>query len=147
MAGRRGWGWGCIEEHAAADDGDTIALEIRAGTRRAYVFTACAEVTDAIRERIRGADLVFFDGTLWRDDEMIRAGLAQKTGAAMGHISISGPQGAIARLADLEIRRKVFVHINNSNPILRPGTSERRASEAAGWEIGQKGARYALCSN
>lgn len=136
-----------LEEHALADEGDTIALEICAGTQRAYIFTACAEVTEPIRERIRGADLVLFDGTLWRDDEMIRAGLAQKTGAAMGHISISGPQGAIARLADLDIRRKVFIHINNSNPILRPGTAERHSTESAGWEIGQKGARYALCSN
>lgn len=136
-----------LEEHKRADEGDTIALEILCGRRRAYVFTACAEITDAIRDRIRGADLVFFDGTLWRDDEMIRAGLAQKTGASMGHVSVSGPEGAIARLDDLGIRRKVFVHINNSNPILIPGSPERRDTEGAGWEIGQKGARYTLCSN
>lgn len=136
-----------IEEHASADDGDTIALEIRAGGQVAFVFPACAEVTDAIRDRIRGADLVFFDGTLWRDDEMILAGLAQKTGAAMGHVSVSGPDGTIARLADLGIKRKVLIHINNSNPILRPDTVERIEAESAGWDVGHTGARYSLCSN
>jgi pyrroloquinoline quinone biosynthesis protein B len=135
-----------VEEVKAAEEGDTLALEIEAGGRRAYVFTACAEITEAIRARIRGADLVFFDGTLWRDDEMIRAGLAQKTGASMGHVSVSGPEGAIARLEGLGLGQKVFVHINNSNPILLPDSPERREAEAAGWEIGQKGARYTLCT-
>lgn len=136
-----------LEKHKLAEAGDTLALEITSGTARAYVFTACAEVTEEIRDRIRGAELVFFDGTLWRDDEMIRAGLAQKTGAGMGHISVSGPDGAMVRLADLGIRRKVFVHINNSNPILLPHSPERAEAEAAGWEIGRKGDRYTLCSN
>ncbi|HEY0212880.1 MAG TPA: pyrroloquinoline quinone biosynthesis protein PqqB [Paenirhodobacter sp.] len=136
-----------LEEHKLADEGDTLALEISAHGRRAFVFTACAEITDAIRDRLRGADLVFFDGTLWRDDEMIRAGLAQKTGASMGHVSVDGPDGAIARLADLHIAQKVFVHINNSNPMLLPDSPERAAATAAGWEIGRKGARYSLCSN
>ncbi|WP_442772214.1 pyrroloquinoline quinone biosynthesis protein PqqB [Paenirhodobacter enshiensis] len=136
-----------LRDHALPDEGDTVALEIRAGGKKLFIFTACAEVTDPLRERLRGADLVFFDGTLWRDDEMIRAGLAQKTGASMGHLSISGPEGAIARLADLGIARKVFVHINNSNPVLRPASPERAETEAAGWEIGHEGARYTLCSN
>ncbi|HEY0274751.1 MAG TPA: pyrroloquinoline quinone biosynthesis protein PqqB [Paenirhodobacter sp.] len=136
-----------LEEHKLADAGDTLALEIIAGDRRAYIFTACAEISDGIRDRLRGADLVFFDGTLWRDDEMIRAGLAQKTGASMGHVSVSGPDGVIARLADLGIGRKVFVHINNSNPMLLPHSPERATAVGAGWDVGQKGTRYSLCSN
>ena len=71
--------------------------------------------------------------------EMIRAGLGHKTGARMGHLSISGPGGTIAALAGLNIGRRVFVHMNNTNPVLRPGSAERAEAEAAGWTIGQDG--------
>jgi pyrroloquinoline quinone biosynthesis protein B len=108
-----------------------------AGTTRPviHVLTACAKVDDALRQRLVGADMVFFDGTLWTDDEMIAQGLASKTGQSMGHIAMSGPQESIAALEALGINRKVFVHINNSNPALLPGTDERQAATAAGWII------------
>ena len=80
-----------------------------------------------LKSRIAGAPLVFFDGTVWRDDEMIAAGLGTKTGKSMGHIAMSGDHGAIARLAGLGIDRKIFLHINNSNPALLPGSAERKA--------------------
>ena len=88
--------------------------------------------------------MVFFDGTLWRDDEMIEMGLSQKTGKRMGHISMSGPEGSIAALRDLWIGRKVFVHMNNSNPVFRPDAAERAKAEAAGWIIGQDGMELTL---
>ena len=86
---------------------------------------------------------MFFDGTLWADDEMIRAGLGQKTGKRMGHMSMSGPDGSIARFRRLDIARKVFVHMNNTNPVLRPDSAERAEAEAAGWTIGQDGMEIA----
>src|SRR5262249_44420023 len=89
--------------------------------------------------RLKDASLVLFDGTFWQDDEMIRGGIGSKTGRRMGHLSISGPQGAIARLADLGIKRKVFIHINNSNPVLVGGSPERREAESAGWDIAYDG--------
>jgi pyrroloquinoline quinone biosynthesis protein B len=124
--------------------GDTVGLTLRAlpGGPVVHILTACAGVTPELGERLRGAELVFFDGTLWRDDEMIRAGLAQKTGQSMGHLSMSGPDGAIAMLEPLAIERKVFVHINNSNPALLPGSVERRAVEAAGWIIPAVGQEF-----
>jgi pyrroloquinoline quinone biosynthesis protein B len=79
--------------------------------------------------------LVFFDGTLWRDDEMITAGVGAKTGKRMGHISVSGPDGSLAAFTDLDIKRKIFIHINNTNPILLSDSAERKAVEAAGWEV------------
>ena len=63
-----------------------------------------------------------------------RGGLSDKTGRRMGHVSMSGPEGSIAAFADLGVRRRIFVHMNNSNPVWRPGP-ERAAAEAAGWEI------------
>ena len=126
--------------------GDTLGLEIRDdGTGRSLFYVAaCTAITPALADRLRGADLVFFDGTLWDDDEMIRAGLSQKTGQRMGHISMNGDVGSIAGFRSLEVRRKIFTHINNSNPVLRGGTPERRAAEAAGWVIAHDGLEIEL---
>ena len=85
--------------------------------------------------RLRDAALVLFDGTLYTDDEMIAQGLSSKTGRRMGHISMSGPKDRSQRWPSLDVQRKVFVHINNSNPVLRDDSPERRAVERAGWEV------------
>jgi pyrroloquinoline quinone biosynthesis protein B len=98
----------------------------------------------ALAARINSANLVFFDGTLWRDDEMISAGVGSKTGKRMGHMSISGPDGAIAAFAPLGVARKVFVHINNTNPVLLDDSAERAEAEAAGWEIAYDGMEIRL---
>ena len=87
---------------------------------------------------------MFFDGTVWRDDELIAAGLGSKTGQAMGHIAMAGDRGAIASLAGLGIARKVFLHINNSNPVLKTGSPERAAAERDGWEIPVEGLEITL---
>ncbi|MBB4395337.1 pyrroloquinoline quinone biosynthesis protein PqqB [Bradyrhizobium sp. ERR14] len=127
-------------------DGDTLGLKVtdKATGKCFYFIAACAEVTDALKAEIDGASLVFFDGTVWQDDEMIKCGLGQKTGKSMGHVAMSGEDGAIARLADLAIDRKIFLHINNSNPALLPTSSERKAVEAAGWQIPADGTEIVL---
>lgn len=127
-------------------DGDTLGLKITDKTTGKYFYfiAACAEVTDALKAEIDGAALVFFDGTVWRDDEMIRCGLGHKTGKSMGHVAMSGDDGAIARLADLNIDRKIFLHINNSNPALLPASPERKAAEQAGWQIPADGTEIVL---
>lgn len=130
-------------EGQAPEGGDTVGLTFRANGRTVHVVTACARMTPALAARLGGADTLFFDGTLWADDEMIRAGLGAKTGQRMGHISISGEDGAMTALAPLGIARKIFVHINNSNPVLQPGSPERLAAEAAGWTIPQAGSTFA----
>ena len=75
---------------------------------------------------------------------MIRMGIGAKTGRRMGHISMSGEDGAIAAFADLGVRRRIFMHINNSNPVLLPDSAERREAEAAGWEIAHDGMEVTL---
>lgn len=96
-------------------------------------------MTDGLRSRLRGADLVLFDGTLWHNEEMIQAGLGAKTGTRMGHMSISGPNGAIAAFRDLDVRRRVFIHLNNTNPALLACSPERSELTAAGWEVAADG--------
>lgn len=121
--------------------GDTIGLKVSAPAsgKHFYYIPGCAELDERLRQRLQGAPLVFFDGTLYTDDEMLQQGLMPKTGARMGHMSISGPAGSIAAFKDLNIPRKIYVHINNSNPVLNEASPERRATEQAGWEVGYDG--------
>jgi pyrroloquinoline quinone biosynthesis protein B len=134
--------------HPAGEDGagDTLGLRIRdkATGRFCYFLAACAGVTDDLKSRLAGAPLVFFDGTVWRDDELILAGLGNKTGQGMGHIAMSGESGAIAALSGLGIDRKIFLHINNSNPALLRDSAERKAAERAGWQIPADGTEIDL---
>jgi pyrroloquinoline quinone biosynthesis protein B len=134
--------------HPAGRDGagDTLGLRIldKSSGKYFYFLAACARVTDDLKSRLAGAALVFFDGTVWRDDELIVAGLGNKTGQGMGHISMSGDNGAIKSLAGLDIGRKMFLHINNSNPALLHDSDERKAAEQAGWHIPADGMEITL---
>jgi pyrroloquinoline quinone biosynthesis protein B len=128
-----------------AEDGNTVGACVRdAHGKTLYFIPSCAAMTPRLAERLRGADLVFFDGTLWRDDEMIRAGLGPKTGLRMGHISVSGPAGTLAAFEGLGVRRKVLIHINNSNPILLDDSPESAEVRAQGWHVGYDGMRIEL---
>lgn len=120
---------------------DTIGIRISAtdGAGHFFYVPACARMTDGLATRLTGAPLVFFDGTLWHDDEMIAAGVGIKTGARMGHISVNGAKGAMAVFAPLNVGRKIFIHINNTNPILLGDSTERAALENAGWEVSYDG--------
>lgn len=117
----------------------TVGVELISAGKRAYYIPGCAAMTPKLAERIAGADLLMFDGTLWRDDEMVRAGVGHKTGQRMGHMSMSGEDGSIAALAKLSLGQRVFVHINNTNPVLIADSSERQAAERAGWQIAYDG--------
>ena len=127
-------------------EGDTIGLKVTdsATGKFFYYVPGCAEVDLALAQRIKGADLLLFDGTLYTDTEMIDQGLLNKTGGRMGHISISGPAGSIAAFKDLGVKRKIYVHINNSNPVLDDNSPERKATEAAVWEVGFDGMEVTL---
>ena len=133
-----------LEDRAAAQPapGPTYAALVRGGGRSILIAPSCADVTPAVREILRQADVVFFDGTLFTDDEMLVADVGPKTGRRMGHVSMSGPEGSLARLADLPGRR-IFIHLNNTNPTLIEDFPERRMVEAAGWEIAYDGMEVA----
>ncbi len=122
----------------------TVAASVSDGGRTLIYVPGCAEMTPGLARRLDGADLAFFDGTLWRDDEMVLAGLGSKTGRRMGHISMSGPQGAIAAFRDIAVGRKIFIHMNNSNPVLMADSAERAEAEREGWEIAYDGMEIEL---
>lgn len=122
----------------------TVGLMLDAVGRRVFYIPGCAQVTDELLARLQGADLLLFDGTVWANDEMARTGTGAKTGARMGHLPMSGGDGSIARLAGLTGTRRIFVHINNTNPVLQPGSAERAEVETAGWEIAHDGMEITL---
>jgi len=113
----------------------TVGVHLQAEGKDVFYIPGCALMPEDLRARLDGADMVMFDGTLWQDDEMVRAGLSQKTGKRMGHMSMSGPDGSIAAFDGMAITRKVFVHMNNTNPVLRPTSAERKTAQAAGWTV------------
>ena len=122
----------------------TVGLDITADGKRLLYIPGCAEVTEAVKRRIAGADALLFDGTLWTDDEMIEAGLGHKSARRMGHVPMSGPGGSIESLEDVSVGRRIFVHINNTNPVLVSDSKEREAAKASGWEVGHDGMEIAL---
>jgi pyrroloquinoline quinone biosynthesis protein B len=127
-----------------AEGEETVGAAISDGDLRLVFIPGCAGMTDALARRLQGADVVLFDGTLWTDDEMLRAGLGAKTGLRMGHMSVSGPNGTMAAFRHIDVRRKVLLHINNSNPILLGDSPERAAVADAGWDIAYDGMEIAL---
>ena len=133
------------EADYGSEEGDTIAVRISDGNgRSAFYIPGCARIDAALRERLAGAACLLFDGTVYTDDEMITAGVGQKTGARMGHLAMSGETGSIAGLADVRIDRRIFVHINNTNPVLDESSHEHAAVRKAGWEVAHDGMEIEL---
>jgi pyrroloquinoline quinone biosynthesis protein B len=127
-----------------AETGSTIGVSVRAAGARLDYVPGCAAVTSALAARLAGTDALLFDGTVFHDDEMLRAGVGTKTGRRMGHLPVGGADGSLAALAPVAAGRKVFVHINNTNPMLVDGSPERRAVDAAGWTVAEDGTEIAL---
>ena len=129
---------------AAAEEGEvktdqigegTVGVVVEAGGRKLVYAPGCAQVTGDLKTRIAEAHALFFDGTLFSDDEMIANGLGDKTGRRMGHMPVSGPGGSLEELSAYAHMRRILIHINNSNPILIEGSPEEAKVKAAGWDI------------
>lgn len=127
----------------AATPGGNVGVELSANGARIAFVPGAAALDDDLLARLARADVVLFDGTLFTDDEMLRNGTGAKTGRRMGHVPIDGPDGSLAALARLTNRR-VYIHINNTNPVLVADSPERRTVEAAGWEVAHDGLRITL---
>ncbi len=125
------------------ESGVSVGIEARAGKCRLAFVPGAAAITPMLHARLSRADVVLFDGTLFTDDEMIRKETGTKTGRRMGHLPIDGADGSLASLAGIPGRR-IYIHINNTNPVLVDGSPERRRVEAAGWEIAEDGMEIVL---
>ena len=133
-----------IEAQIGTETDSTIGLEIVCAGKRVYYIPGCAKVTPALVARVARADALLFDGTTFTDDEMVRAGLSQKTAWRMGHVPMSGQNGSLAAFAGVALGRRIFIHINNTNPVLREDSAERTQVAQAGWDIGHDGMEIVL---
>lgn len=101
-------------------------------------------ISDSLVERLRQCDVLLFDGTFWSDEEPARIPDLGRTASEMGHVPISGPGGSLASLARLDRPRKIFIHINNTNPVLDEESAAYRAVREAGWEVARDGMEIRL---
>jgi pyrroloquinoline quinone biosynthesis protein B len=126
---------------SGTDEGRVVGYRLTdESTGRAAVYLpGVQELTPAVRDELDGIDCLFVDGTTWHDDELIRLGLAEKTARDMGHLAIGGPGGSLELLSPLPIERKIYIHINNTNPILLQDTPERRLVTEGGMEVAHDG--------
>ncbi|PWS35121.1 pyrroloquinoline quinone biosynthesis protein PqqB [Falsiroseomonas bella] len=127
-----------------ADSGEAIGLALSAGGGTLHYVPGCARMTNDLRARLQGAACVMFDGTLFDDEEMIRLGAGPKTGRRMGHMPMTGPGGTLDAFAGIAVGRRIFVHVNNTNPALLSDSPERAQLAAAGWEVAEDGMELTL---
>ncbi|MFJ8605427.1 pyrroloquinoline quinone biosynthesis protein PqqB [Streptomyces shenzhenensis] len=124
-----------------ADHGRVVGYRLtdeRSGGTLVYL-PAVQALTAALRAEIEGCACLLIDGTCWRDDELVRLGLAGRTSREMGHLPIDGPDGSLAQLPSLGVGRTIFVHMNNTNPVLLEHAPERRTVEERGMEVAMDG--------
>jgi pyrroloquinoline quinone biosynthesis protein B len=130
-----------LDERVPPSPEHVVALRVRdveSGSLLAYCPGA-ARVDDAVRAALSGASCVFFDGTFWSSDELASAGVGTRRAEDMAHVPVGGADGSLARLDGIDARRRVLIHLNNTNPLLRDDGPERREAVARGWEVAHDG--------
>lgn len=133
-----------VPENPADAIGSIIGLEIEDtlhGGKLVYA-PGVPDIGESLRQAVQGADCLLLDGTFWTDDEPSRMGFSRSTATAMGHVPVSGAAGSLAWLAGLPVRHRVYVHINNTNPLLQERGPERREVEQSGVVVGEDGAVF-----
>jgi pyrroloquinoline quinone biosynthesis protein B len=135
-----------LEEVSAPDVGDNVGFRIRdARSRRVFAYcSSVGAITDEVRRAVAGAQCLFFDGTFWSNDELPALGFGARSAEQMAHWPVGGPAGTLAALAGLDVPRRILIHLNNTNPILREDSAERAVVEAAGWEVAHDGLEVTL---
>lgn len=125
---------------------DNVALRIRdlSGGRATIALATSVGTLDAIEALLDGADAIFLDGTFWSEDELISQGLGSARARDMAHVPVGGEKGSLARLARARAARRIYTHVNNTNPMLCEGSPERATVERAGWEVAFDGMEIVL---
>jgi pyrroloquinoline quinone biosynthesis protein B len=120
-----------------------LIVESPSGQRLAYM-PAVPQIDNSLLQEFESADVLLFDGTFWDDDELIRIQGSGQTARQMGHVPVSSDDGSLSRLAGLRRPRKIYIHINNTNPMLNEAGPEYRRVRESGWEIAEDGWQFDL---
>jgi pyrroloquinoline quinone biosynthesis protein B len=119
-------------------------LIVESSGRRLAYLSSVGNIDEKLIETLNSVDILLFDGTFWSDDELIRVESGGATAHQMGHVPVGGPNGSLRRLAELRNKKKLFIHINNTNPMLNESSPEHREAREAGWEIAEDGWQFTL---
>jgi pyrroloquinoline quinone biosynthesis protein B len=120
-----------------------LIVESSPGKKIAYM-PAVPQIDDSLLKELDAADILLFDGTFWSDDELIRIQGSGQTARQIGHVPVSSSEGSLAKLAGLRRPRKIYMHINNTNPMLNEAGTEYSQVRDAGWEIAEDGWQFDL---
>jgi pyrroloquinoline quinone biosynthesis protein B len=127
-------------ERSTGEPGQSsLGLLLEADGQRLAYTPSVPEVTESLRAVYSSCDAMLIDGTFWNDAELSRTHSGTPLARSIGHVPMSGDDGTIALLSDIALPRKIFVHINNTNPVLDPRSEEYKAVIDAGWQIGHDG--------
>lgn len=130
---------------ASADAGThAVGYLFRNGGAPVGIFPDVAVLDAALLAELAACEQIWFDGTFWDEDELVRLGFSEHCAADMGHVPISGKNGSLVALSLLGRDRVAYLHINNTNPILRPDSEERKALEAAGLRVAEDGEHFVI---
>jgi pyrroloquinoline quinone biosynthesis protein B len=135
-----------LEGRMPADPEENVGLRLRdrSSGRTAVYLPGVARLDEGLLQAVGTPDCLFFDGTFWSSEELIQLGLSSRCAEDMAHLPIGGSTGSMTGLAGISARRKIYIHINNTNPILPLDSPERRAVEDAGWEVAEDGLEICL---
>ncbi|MGC1229037.1 MAG: pyrroloquinoline quinone biosynthesis protein PqqB [Candidatus Sulfotelmatobacter sp.] len=117
-----------------------FVIESHSGKRMAYM-PAVPELNDRLLQQIDACDVLLFDGTFWSDDELIRVQSGGQSAREMGHVPVTE---TLSKLAEVRRPRKIFLHINNTNPMLDEASPQYRQVRGAGWELAEDGWQFDL---
>ncbi|MGP0017925.1 MAG: pyrroloquinoline quinone biosynthesis protein PqqB [Candidatus Sulfotelmatobacter sp.] len=120
-----------------------LIVESPGGKRLAYM-PAVPQIDSALLQEFDFADVLLFDGTFWSNDELIRMQGSGQTSRQMGHVPVSSAEGSLSKLAGLRCPRKIYIHINNTNPMLNEAGPEYRQVRESGWELAEDGCQFDL---
>jgi pyrroloquinoline quinone biosynthesis protein B len=122
-----------------AQSGDVVGLRLKANGRSFVYLPGLPAISRAVNDFVKDSDCLLVDGTFWSEREMTALGLSKRMARAMGHVPIGGAGGSLEWLRALKVPRKIYTHINNTNPILRKNSRERRLVRRADVEISHDG--------
>jgi pyrroloquinoline quinone biosynthesis protein B len=132
--------------HRELSSGDTIGYRFQdelTGGRLVFVPDFAALDT-AVLSQFSDCDALLLDGTFWSEDEMRSAGVGVLGASVMGHLPVGGPGGSLEQISRLPTRHKVYLHVNNTNPMLLQGSPEHQLVEMAGAMVGFDGMELSL---
>jgi pyrroloquinoline quinone biosynthesis protein B len=135
--------WAEIGDRPHNDAVSGVLIETRTHSRLAYV-PGLSRVSPELLHTLASCAILLVDGTFWSEDELIEIEPNARRASEIGHMPVSGPNGSMATLSSLPGVRRIYIHINNSNPILDESSSQYRAVKDAGWEIAYDGMELAL---